>query len=73
VEVSAVGVPANPNALALALRSGAVQSGDLLRALEHLGVLRGAAPHSSRTRGQRLDDLLSRARELQQLLLSAVR
>lgn len=36
VEVSAVGIPANPNALALALRSASVTRRDLLQALQQL-------------------------------------
>lgn len=36
VEVSAVGIPANPNALALALRSASVKRRDLLQALQQL-------------------------------------
>jgi HK97 family phage prohead protease len=38
LEVSAVGIPANPNALTLALEQGAVTRGDLLQALERLGT-----------------------------------
>jgi hypothetical protein len=39
LEVSAVGIPANPNALALALKSGAIEKADLLEALELLNSL----------------------------------
>ena len=44
LEVSAVGIPANPNALALAYRSGAVQKSDLQETIE---LLRQLAPGDS--------------------------
>lgn len=49
LEVSAVGIPANPNALKLGLRSGAITQSDLRELLERLrqaaaGVLSSAAP-----------------------------
>ncbi len=39
IEVSAVGIPANPNALALALKSGAIEKSDLRETLELLKSL----------------------------------
>src|SRR5688572_9036287 len=44
LEVSAVGIPANPNALQLALRDGAINKGDLKEVFE---LLRAAAPDNS--------------------------
>jgi len=39
LEVSAVGIPANPNALALALKSGAIERGDIKQTIELLRQL----------------------------------
>jgi hypothetical protein len=44
LEVSAVAIPANPDALALGLKSGAVAKGDLQATLELLRGLAGDAP-----------------------------
>ena len=44
LEVSAVGIPANPNALQLALRDGAINKGDLKEVFD---LLRAAAPDNS--------------------------
>src|SRR5512145_1422723 len=44
LEVSAVAIPANPDALALGLKSGAVRKSDLQETLELLRGLMGAAP-----------------------------
>jgi uncharacterized protein len=46
LEVSAVGIPANPNALALAYKSGAVARTDLREAYELLRVTLGEVPPS---------------------------
>jgi phage head maturation protease len=43
LEVSAVAIPANPDALALGLKSGAVQKADLQAALDLFRTLLGAA------------------------------
>jgi hypothetical protein len=72
LEVSAVGIPANPNALALALKSGAIEKSDLR---ETLALLRGAI--SPRTgfveprRGVGARELLFLARELHRILRRA--
>jgi phage head maturation protease len=47
LEVSAVSIPANPDALALGLKSGAVEKGDLKAALELFRTLLGAASQAS--------------------------
>jgi HK97 family phage prohead protease len=44
LEVSAVGIPANPNALQLALKAGAIQAADLRETLEILRQLCGNRP-----------------------------
>ncbi len=72
LEVSAVGIPANPNALALALKSGAIEKSDLR---ETLALLRGVI--SPRTglvdprRGAGAHELLFLARELHRILRRA--
>ena len=69
LEVSAVGIPANPNALALAVKSGAVEKSDLRDALELLQGLCGARlNHATRRREA---SLLSLARELRRILRRA--
>ncbi len=49
LEVSAVAIPANPDALALAVKSGAVEKGDLKAAVELLRAVVGAAASESRS------------------------
>ena len=49
LEVSAVAIPANPDALALGLKSGAVSKADLKETLELLRGLMGAVPESEGT------------------------
>jgi hypothetical protein len=60
LEVSAVAIPANPDALAMGLRSGAVKKSDLDEAVELLRALVGA-------RGAR-DGWLDLARELRRIM-----
>jgi uncharacterized protein len=66
LEVSAVGIPANPNALALGLKSGAIQKSDLrdLSDLIHLTLDRPTCPTSPS------QDVLRFARQLHSLLKS---
>src|SRR5207244_1978655 len=62
LEVSAVAIPANPNALALGLKSGAVNKSDLRDLADLLrGTLRASAPAG-------LEGLLTLAREIKQML-----
>ena len=69
LEVSAVAIPANPNALALAVKSGAITKSDLRETLELLKNLSGlvAASQSVADTGQ----LLSFARQLHRILRHA--
>lgn len=58
LEVSAVGIPANPAALALAVKSGAVDMADLrelAQVLKHFCKEQAEASPDSRARGQALD------------------
>jgi hypothetical protein len=75
LEVSAVGIPANPNALALGLKSGAIEKGDLQEILALLrdigplgpiGPLTTNLPHATRTL-----QLIHFARELHRILRRA--
>jgi HK97 family phage prohead protease len=69
LEVSAVAIPANPNALQLALRAGAVgprDLGDLLEALREILAKPAHLPDSAATPEQ--NHWLGLARELQRLL-----
>jgi uncharacterized protein len=73
LEVSAVAIPANPNALALALKSGSVEKSDLRETLDLFRSLTGPqfrTPHSElRTAsGPTLADYLPLARTLRDLL-----
>jgi hypothetical protein len=72
LEVSAVGIPANPNALALAVKSGAVDKTDLRETLELLRNVCaiGSTPELGRQTAQR-DHLLLLARELRRILRRA--
>jgi hypothetical protein len=65
LEVSAVGIPANPSALALAVKSGAVAKSDLKDTLDLLRQLTAAAPAG---RGLETHSLLPLARTLRNLL-----
>ena len=49
LEVSAVAIPANPDALALGVKSGAVSKSDLRDTLELLRALMGAGPESEQS------------------------
>jgi hypothetical protein len=78
LEVSAVAIPANPNALALALKSGAVEKSDLRETLDLLrNVCASPADHAPRTTHHAqpmppslsLEELLTLTRDLKKLLL----
>jgi hypothetical protein len=80
LEVSAVGIPANPNALALGVRSGAVSKSDLSEALDLLRSLsvsidssgeRPGASDPGRSHFDRANLLLTFARELHGVLRRA--
>ncbi|MEY2428198.1 MAG: hypothetical protein QOJ40_1083, partial [Verrucomicrobiota bacterium] len=47
LEVSAVGIPANPNALQLGLKAGAIEKADLVELLEMLRALCNGEPSIS--------------------------
>jgi HK97 family phage prohead protease len=64
LEVSAVAIPANPDALALGVKSGAVSKGDLQEAVELLRALVGAA-------SQQGSHLVDFARELGRVMRCA--
>ncbi len=66
LEVSAVSLPANPNALALAVKSGAVARGDLAEALDLVRALLDQPAPSLRSNGFEEHFLL--ARELREVL-----
>src|SRR5438552_12969792 len=66
LEVSAVGIPANPNALALGLKAGAVEKSDLKDLSALLSQTLGAPPPLHSTPDTR--HLLRLARELRELL-----
>ena len=68
LEVSAVAIPANPDALALGVKSGAVAKADLRATLELLGSLAGTqSPEGSPQRNRWLD----LARELRRVMRKA--
>jgi hypothetical protein len=80
LEVSAVGIPANPNALALGLKSGAVEKSDLRETLELLDSLASSLKAARPTGSGALEGLnlnqqqlewLFLARELQRILRCA--
>jgi hypothetical protein len=77
LEVSAVGIPANPNALALGLKAGAIEKSDLREMLALLRSVCGAIqknPGDSSSQSGQLHrnlQLLSFARELRRLLRRA--
>lgn len=66
LEVSAVSIPANPNALQLACAAGAVQAEDLDELLELVRVARPPQPRAPATHG--FAELLSLARQLKRLM-----
>ena len=70
LEVSAVGIPANPNALQLALKSGAIEKTDLRDLLELLDTVlhSSISGRSSRKPEADAQKLLTLAREVWQLL-----
>jgi hypothetical protein len=68
LEVSAVAIPANPGALALAVKSGAVEKSDLKDTLDLLRQVTFAAPAQSAGRASETRSLLSLARTLRNLL-----
>jgi hypothetical protein len=68
LEVSAVAIPANPGALALAVKSGAVEKSDLKDTLDLLRQLTSAAPAQSAGPTSETRSLLSLARTLRNLL-----
>lgn len=67
LEVSAVAVPANPEALALGVRSGAVTKGDVREALELLRTVLGVEAEKER----QASGLMNLARELRGVLRRA--
>jgi HK97 family phage prohead protease len=67
LEVSAVGIPANPNALQLALKAGAVEKAELRHILE---ILPGAIPEQAKDFAHN-SPWLSLARELRSVLRRA--
>ena len=68
LEVSAVAIPANPDALALGLKSGAVAKGDLQATVELLRSLVGTV--SSQSKAQ-TNQWLDMARELRRVMRNA--
>jgi Escherichia/Staphylococcus phage prohead protease len=72
LEVSAVGIPANPNALALGLKSGAIQKSDLrdLSDLIHLTLDRPTCPTSPTCPTPPSSSLLQIAKQLRSILRS---
>ena len=66
LEVSAVAIPANPDALALGLRSGAVRKSDLQEALDLLRALVGAVQPEAKS-----NQWLELARELRRVMRKA--
>ena len=74
LEVSAVAIPANPDALALGLKSGAVNKADLKETLELLRGLTGIAGETEETPphvGAYKNHWLEFARELRQVMRKA--
>jgi HK97 family phage prohead protease len=68
LEVSAVSIPANPDALALGLKSGAVEKGDLQAALDLYQTLLGKAVAGTPAQANRWMDL---AREFRRVMRKA--
>ena len=68
LEVSAVAIPANPDALALGLKSGAVVKGDLVAAADLLRALGGTQPAEAEPQS---DVWLGLARELRRVMQKA--
>ncbi len=68
LEVSAVAIPANPDALALGLKSGAVEKSDLQETLEVLRALVGAAETQT---NHETNQWLELARELRRVMRKA--
>jgi len=68
LEVSAVAIPANPDALALGVKSGAVVKADLEATLELLRVLVGAGAAEP---GNQANQLIELARELRRVMRKA--
>ena len=68
LEVSAVAIPANPDALALGVKSGAVAKADLRATLELLNALAGAGSPQQNPQASRWLDL---ARELRRVMQKA--
>ena len=68
LEVSAVAIPANPDALALGLKSGALRKSDLQEALDLLRALVGAVQPQA---NQQSDQWLELARELRRVMRKA--
>jgi hypothetical protein len=78
LEVSAVAIPANPNALALGLKSGVVATADLRDSLDLLRALccslefqTGSGPCAGRAAGADLQNALMLARALREVLRRA--
>jgi hypothetical protein len=74
LEVSAVAIPANPDALALGVKSGAIAKADLQETLELLRGLTGAVPQSEETPpeiGAHKNHWLEVARELRRVMQKA--
>ena len=69
LEVSAVGIPANPNALALAYRSGAVQKSDLQETIELLRQLTATSAPAISPISPITPTVLRLARDLRALLV----
>lgn len=67
LEVSAVAIPANPDALALGVKSGAIAKADLQATLELLRALVGAVPQT----GGVMNHWLEVARELRRVMRKA--
>jgi phage head maturation protease len=68
LEVSAVAIPANPDALALGLKSGAIGKGDLQATVDLLRALVGTASPEA---GARPDEWLDLAREFWRVMRKA--
>ncbi len=67
LEVSAVAIPANPDALALGVKSGAVEKADLKDTMELLRAVAGAAAEDGRL-GEATLPILELARELRRVM-----
>jgi hypothetical protein len=72
LEVSAVGIPANPEALQLGLKAGAIEKADLRETLELLRQLAGTADEENKpscvNKLDKIDPLLALARELRNVI-----